>query len=69
MIDVLNDYNIGEVASYNNIEDINKANNLIKELLENKTSYEDEKNTIKEIIKLNPYNENIYKALLYKYGD
>ena len=69
VIDVLNDYNIGEVASYNNIEDINKANNLIKELLENKTSYEDEKNTIKEIIKLNPYNENIYKALLYKYGD
>lgn len=69
VIDVLNDYNIDEVASYNDVEDINKANNLIKELLSNKTSYEDEKNTIKEIIKLNPYNENIYKVLLYKYGD
>ena len=57
------------VSSYSNAENINKSNNLIKKLLENKISRDEEVNTIKEIIKLNPYNENIYKALLYKYGD
>ena len=69
VIDILNHYNIAEVASYNNSEDIRKSNSLIKQLLENKISKDEEENTIKEIIKLNPYNENIYKALLYKYGD
>ncbi len=69
VIDILNHYNIAEVASYNNSEDIRKSNSLIKQLLENKISKDKEENTIKEIIKLNPYNENIYKALLYKYGD
>lgn len=69
VIDILNHYNIAEVASYNNSEDIRKSNSLIKQLLENKISQDEEENTIKEIIKLNPYNENIYKALLYKYGD
>ena len=69
IIDVLNYNNVDAVSSYNNAEDINKSNTLIKELLENKISKDEEVNTIKEIIKLNPYNENIYKALLYKYGD
>ena len=69
VIDALNYNNIDSVSSYNNIKDINKSNNLIKKLLENKISKDEEINTIKEIIKLNPYNENIYKALLYKYGD
>ena len=69
IIDVLNYNTVDAVSSYNNAEDINKSNTLIKELLENKISKDEEVNTIKEIIKLNPYNENIYKALLYKYGD
>ena len=69
VIDVLNYNNVAQVAAYNDAEDINKSNNLIKELLENKISQNEEENSIKEIIKLNPYNENIYKALLYKYGD
>lgn len=69
VIDILNHYNIAQVESYNDAEDVNKSNNLIKELLENKIPQGEEENTIKEIIKLNPYNENIYKALLYKYGD
>ena len=69
VIDALNYNNIDSISSYNNIKDINKSNNLIKKLLENKISKDEEINTIKEIIKLNPYNENIYKALLYKYGD
>ena len=68
IIDVLNYNNVDAVSSYNNAEDINKSNTLIKELLENKISKDEEVNTIKEIIKLNPYNENIYKAVLYKYG-
>lgn len=69
VIDILNLNNIDQVASYNDIEDINKSNDLIKQLLENKIYYDEEESTIEEIIKLNPYNENIYKALLYKYGD
>lgn len=69
VIDILNHYNIAQVESYNDAEDVNKSNNLIKELLENKIPQGEEENTIKEIIKLNPYNENIYKALLYKHGD
>lgn len=69
VIDILNHYNIAEVETYNNAEDVKKSNSLIKQLLENKISKDEEENTIKEIIKLNPYNENIYKALLYKYGD
>ena len=69
VINVLNENNIDKVSTYNSAEDISKSNKLIKKLLENKISKEEELNTIKEIIKLNPYNENIYKALLYKYGD
>ena len=33
VIDILNHYNIAEVASYNNSEDIRKSNSLIKQLL------------------------------------
>ena len=69
VIDILNNNNVDTVSSYSSAENINKSNNLIKKLLENKISRDEEVNTIKEIIKLNPYNENIYKALLYKYGD
>lgn len=69
VIDVLNDNNVDEVSAYNNSDDINKSNELINKLLNNKISNEKEVETIKEIIKLNPYNENIYKALLYRYGD
>ena len=69
VIDVLNNNNVDTVSSYSSAENINKSNHLIKKLLENKISKDEEVNTIKEIIKLNPYNENIYKALLYKYGD
>ena len=36
VIDILNLNNIDQVASYNDIEDINKSNDLIKQLLENK---------------------------------
>lgn len=69
VMDFLKQNNIETVSQYSNSEDIIKSNNLIKDLLENKISKDKEIDTIKEIIKLNPYNENIYKALLSKYGD
>lgn len=69
IVDVLKDNNIENISIYNNIDQINKSNELIKKLLEDKIPKEKEIDTITEIIKLNPYNENIYKAILYKYGD
>ena len=69
IVDVLKDNNIENISIYNNIDQINKSNELIKQLLEDKIPKEKEIDTITEIIKLNPYNENIYKAILYKYGD
>ena len=51
VIDIVNLNNIDQVASYNDIEDINKSNDLIKQLLENKIYYDDEESTIEEIIK------------------
>lgn len=69
IVDILKDNNIENISIYNNIDQINKSNELIKQLLEDKIPKEKEIDTITEIIKLNPYNENIYKAILYKYGD
>ena len=69
IVDILTDNNIENISIYNNIDQINKSNELIKKLLEDKIPKEKEIDTITEIIKLNPYNENIYKAILYKYGD
>ena len=69
IVDILKDNNIENISIYNNIDQINKSNELIKKLLEDKIPKEKEIDTITEIIKLNPYNENIYKAILYKYGD
>ena len=69
IIDFLNDNNVKDVENYSDIKKMKKSNKLIKELLKNEVSKGREIATIKEIIQLNPYNENIYKALLYKYGD
>ena len=69
IVDILKDNNIENISIYNNIDQINRSNELIKQLLEDKIPKEKEIDTITEIIKLNPYNENIYKAILYKYGD
>lgn len=69
IIDFLRDKKVDKVAYYNNIEEINKSNELIRTLLNGEILDDKEIETIREIIKLNPYNENIYKALLYKYGD
>ena len=69
VIDFLNDNNVDSVDKYSETEDIKKSNELIKALLKDEIPKDEETNTIEEIIKLNPYNENIYKALLYKYGD
>ena len=69
IIDFLNDNNVDSVDKYSETEDIKKSNELIKALLKDEIPKDEETNTIEEIIKLNPYNENIYKALLYKYGD
>ena len=69
IIDFLNDNNVDSVDKYSETEDIKKSNELIKALLKDEIPNDEETNTIEEIIKLNPYNENIYKALLYKYGD
>lgn len=69
IIDLLKDKNVDKVAQYNSTEEINKSNKLIKSLLNGEISKDNEIDVISEIIKLNPYNENIYKALLYKYGD
>ena len=51
VIDVLNENNVDKVSAYNSVEDISESNKLIKNLLENKISKEEELNTIKEIIK------------------
>ncbi len=69
IIDSLNDNNIDSVATYSKTKDIKKSNKLIKALLKDEIPKDEETNTIEEIIKLNPYNENNIKALLYKYGD
>ena len=69
IIDFLNDNNVDSVDKYSKTEDIKKSNELIKALLKDEIPKDEETKTIEEIIKLNPYNENIYKALLYKYGD
>lgn len=69
IIDFLNDNNVKDVENYSDIKKMKKSNKLIKELLKNEVSKGREIATIKDIIQLNPYNENIYKALLYKYGD
>ena len=69
IIDFLNDNNVDSVDKYSETEDIKRSNELIKALLKEEIPKVEETKTIEEIIKLNPYNENIYKALLYKYGD
>lgn len=69
IIDFLEEKNVDKVAQYNNSEEVNKSNKLIKDLLSGEIPKDNETDIINEIIKLNPYNENIYKALLYKYGD
>lgn len=69
LIDVLKANNIDKVANYSNLEEVNESNKLITALLKNQISKDKEAETIKKIITLNPYNENIYKSLLYRYGD
>ena len=68
ILDVLNDNDIKKVAQYNEVINAEKANELLEEI-SNKEISEDSEIDIKEIIELNPYNEEAYKLLLNKCGD
>lgn len=67
IIDALYDNGVKIVARYSDTSDIEKTNVLF----ENIVSKEDKKTILglKELIEINPYNEELYKFLLQKYGD